>query len=538
MVFIFKGIQTGGTMCRLTHLLPIVTAQAALALNISIPLLAPSTAPTLSPTLLSLSLEQDRWTDWSGSTSRNEFFFNTLDNIKQLTGEAPQIRIGANSEDHTDFRKDVPFAEGVFPAPSSTVPYPEALSLTVGDEYYLTARFLPPGTHVIWGVNFGRNNITAAFFEARAIAGAFASQTMKTAGITLDFVEIGNEPDLYKNNGLRSSSYTSAQYTQEWIKFASNVSVAAGITASSHTKLLGASFAGSSHTTGNSFSPQAIFNQGILDSAPGKLMTTLSQHRYSGSFCAGSEGILQDLMTKATIRGNLTTFTPDIAATKQKGLDYVLGETNSYACHGAPGVSNTAGAALWTLDYLLFAPQIGISRVFFHEGIGFKYNLIQPVALTRSTLDGSPLTSPLPAHVQPQYYAAIIAAEAIGSSGSTKAIELSIDNPSISGYAFYESSKLVRALFINTKAFTKSSSSRGTTHLSLGFAASGAAQPTKILVKRLAIGHADDVSGLTWGGQTYETDDGRVGGTLNAATGSVLDGLDIHDTEAVLVSFS
>lgn len=81
-------------------------------------------------------------------------------------------------------------------------------------------------------------------------------------------------------------------------------------------------------------------------------------------------------MTKATIRSNLSSFSPDIIATQKKGLGYVFGETNSYSCHGAPGVSNTAGAAIWALDYMLFAPQIGISRIHFHQGIGYKYNLV------------------------------------------------------------------------------------------------------------------------------------------------------------------
>ena len=62
-------------------------------------------------------------------------------------------------------------------------------------------------------------------------------------------------------------------------------------------------------------------------------MHRISQHRYSGSFCSGSSGLLQDLMTKANIRSNLTDLIPDIVATREKGLDYVLGETNSYACH-------------------------------------------------------------------------------------------------------------------------------------------------------------------------------------------------------------
>lgn len=102
----------------------------------------------------------------------------------------------------------------------------------------------------------------------------------------------------------------------------------------------------------------------------------MSQHHYSGSFCSGQAGLLAELMNKGTIRSNLTYFLPDIAATHASDLDYIFGETNSYSCHGAPGVSNTAGAALWALDYGLFASQIGISRLHFHEGIGYKYNLV------------------------------------------------------------------------------------------------------------------------------------------------------------------
>lgn len=81
-------------------------------------------------------------------------------------------------------------------------------------------------------------------------------------------------------------------------------------------------------------------------------------------------------MSKSSIRSNLSAFDPDITAVQQAGLDYILGETNSYSCHGAPNVSNVAGAALWGLDYALYASQIGISRLQFHQGIGFKYNFV------------------------------------------------------------------------------------------------------------------------------------------------------------------
>ena len=50
--------------------------------------------------------------------------------------------------------------------------------------------------------------------------------------------------------------------------------------------------------------------------------------------------------------------------------------------------------------------------------------------------------------------------------------------------------------------------------------------------------HADDTSGLTWGGQSYENPDGRVSGNLKTMTVNVTSGVVISASEAVLVSFS
>ncbi|KAJ7475688.1 glycoside hydrolase family 79 protein [Mycena latifolia] len=514
----------------------ILVAPLVSGVAVTIPLSVTGDAPSVTGNLVSLSIEQDRWLDWVGNTTRNSFFFNTLDNLVALTGAPPTIRIGADSEDHTQFSAAVQFVQQVFPPPTTTVPYPEATNIVAGPGFYQGAKFLPTGTGVTWGVNFGGKNLTAVFLETQAIVSAFSSPAIQNAGITLDFLELGNEADLYKNNGLRASTYSVSQYTTEWISFATNMSRTANL-AGSNTRIWGGAFADSSHST-SGFSPQGIFANGILDSEPGAFINTISQHHYSGSFCSGNGGLLQDLMTKSTIRSNLSSFTPDIQATQDQDgdLDYVLGETNSYSCHGAPGVSNTAGAALWTLDYALFASQLGISKVFFHEGIGYKYNLIQPAVLTRSTLDGSTLSSPLAPHVQPQYYAAIIAAEAIGDSGQAQAVELSINNTRASGFAFYEGGALKRAVFINSLAFLAGTTNRTSIHLDLSFSGSGT-KPTSFSVKRLIIGHADDASGLTWGGQTYETTDARIGGTATSEKGAVSSGIDIPATQVVMISF-
>jgi hypothetical protein len=50
--------------------------------------------------------------------------------------------------------------------------------------------------------------------------------------------------------------------------------------------------------------------------------------------------------------------------------------------------------------------------------------------------------------------------------------------------------------------------------------------------------HADDTSGITWGGQTYETSNAKVSGTLNVTTASTSAGVDLLETEVVLLTFS
>jgi hypothetical protein len=44
-----------------------------------------------------------------------------------------------------------------------------------------------------WGLNLGSNNLTAAYLMAKSIYKAFTSDTVKSKGIKLDFIELGNE---------------------------------------------------------------------------------------------------------------------------------------------------------------------------------------------------------------------------------------------------------------------------------------------------------------------------------------------------------
>ena len=45
----------------------------------------------------------DLWSQWAGTDSRNNFFYNALTNIAHITGVPPHVRVGANSGDLTTY---------------------------------------------------------------------------------------------------------------------------------------------------------------------------------------------------------------------------------------------------------------------------------------------------------------------------------------------------------------------------------------------------------------------------------------------------
>ncbi|GJE97273.1 glycoside hydrolase family 79 protein [Phanerochaete sordida] len=579
------------TLALLSGVLAGCYAQSANATNstssasVVLPIFASSDSQPLSNTLLSFSIEQDRWPDWTGIDERNEFTHAALTNLAHLTGRPPKIRVGANSEDKTVWDPTVTVNVDEFPPPNTVTPYPEATHIAVGDEYYVLSKWLPAGTHMTWGVNLGLDNATNALNMANAILRAFLTPAVKLSGVVLDLIEIGNEADLYANNGLRNSSYNVEAYVPDWINISTPVADAIQahpLARRAEAKRDADTVQGPVHIqacsfAGQGFTPTEVFEMGLLDSTPGELVTVVSQHRYSAAFCQGGDFPLVSFMNKASVRSNLTLFEDDIAATVEEGLAYILGETGSIACHGAPGVSNTAGAALWVVDYTLFAATIGIGELYFHEGIGFKYNFIQPVSLNRSTVDGSPLDPPQPPHIQPSYYAALLIGSATGTNSlpfpwpfahgtlmspassawaSARIAELDVPLDTVSGYAVYERGVLARAVFVNLDAWLSSAEAAGATrpsvHLDLGFVLSGAqtgapnagagmsvdgfARAT-MQVRRLGVDHADDLANLTWAGQSYETADASPEGPLVVESVPVSRGVRIQSSEALLVTF-
>lgn len=114
---------------------------------------------------------------------------------------------------------------------------------------------------------------------------------------------------------------------------------------------------------------------------------------------------------------------------------------------------------------------------------------MQPVSLERSLQDASILPKPSAPYVLPAYYGAIIVAEAIGHTGTAVITEIPTGPANrISGFAFYETGVLKRAVFINSLTYNASAPGvRQKTHISLSLNGSSTNPLAVVRLKRLAI---------------------------------------------------
>lgn len=168
-------------------------ATTCLATNITVATTA-TNATSLDSSLVSFSIEMDNWADWAGTLQKpNRYTQTLLKNLAIRTGQPPSIRVGGNTEDHSLYAPQYPVVNDTFPPATNITPWPEATNISVGREFYSLSGNFPAGTKFTWGINLRSNNLSVAVNEAEALMKAFRS--LHT--VTLDLIEIGNEPDLY-----------------------------------------------------------------------------------------------------------------------------------------------------------------------------------------------------------------------------------------------------------------------------------------------------------------------------------------------------
>lgn len=221
----------------------------------------PSEAGVPLKSFLSYSIEFSSFPDFAGNLATpNTFSDNLLNNLGELAGTKPYIRVGGNTQDYAIFDRSLDVASvGIFNTNISS-DYPT--TLTIGPKYFESYQTWPD-TKFVHGFNLGRNSTAAR----RALLDSVPYACKALKGGKLLYWELGNEPDLYKTSAqgpVRPPSWDEQDYVDEWLHWtrairASMRKSCPTLAAGKRYKYYAPSFAG----TTNSLDPIVTWEDGL-----------------------------------------------------------------------------------------------------------------------------------------------------------------------------------------------------------------------------------------------------------------------------------
>ena len=175
----------------------------------------------------------------------------------------------------------------------------------------------------------------------------------------------------------------------------------------------------------------------------------------------------------------------------QNGKPVVMSEFSTVSCGGYPGVSDTFGATLWSIDYAMQLSAVGYSAAYLHtRERNVSYNLF---SYPGDGVDGW-ITKPV-------YYSYFPILHAFQSHNGSRVIDLGLNDNSTAGYAIYDqnTSELYRMILINFK------DGNGTVDFVIPATSSPRAGGGKnATVKYLSATSIREGSDISWSGKTWK----------------------------------
>ena len=423
-------------------------------------------------------------------------------------------------------------------------------SIVVGLQTSESRHDLHKLTDSTWGVPLHSFQLNESLAQASHISQVFhGNRSLLLNGQELEYLEIGNEANYW---GL-PSWWNAKNYTETFNRYGEAISAVLPF-AQGKTELLAGSFTGSAGSY--PWSALGTMGYGIFsDPDVGKVVGGWSQHKYYGQN-DGQEARVGGMMGKAGVRGNMASLFVDVQAVRSAGRKYVLvslrsrptaslanraangccvirvrapvrvtnlakviltiqGETNTFSNHGLPGQSNTAESVIFAVDQMLYGATIGISRQYFHNGVGYLYSALCP---SGSVDDGYGLNRP---HIGALYHAYLIVNEAIGQSGSAHVAEIATSDNRIAAYGIWEDGWLARAVLIDSEPYTREQNGGNRKNATV-FLDNKASEQGR--VRWFETEYTNSTRGMTWAGQNFDTADGKPEGEVKETewTGGVV----------------
>ncbi|KAI1370041.1 glycoside hydrolase superfamily [Xylaria arbuscula] len=371
----------------------LVIAQNKTTVSISVP--SGLNTRALVPDVYGYSIEPV-WLDSYINTSLASIL---LGHIANVTGKATPIRIGGNTADQTYLYPSSPLPL----TGNDSVAIPDAATATqfnITPHWFDTwATYFPAGTELIYTLNLKDNSSSWANAVAQAAAAHAA------LGDSLVAFELGNEIDHFINKGWRDASWGVAAYIEQFRNLTGQITGSEWYQAASAQYNITTSSSSSENNTSPPTFQAAVFadpplvpdQQDEVDdfsianlTAAGiasrpeerRIISSYATHLYPQSTCDTPRWYrlrLDLLSDHAVLWKNVSQYIPQVAAADGAGAPLVMGETNSASCSGKSGISDTLGAALWGVDYVLTAASIGFRKIYFHLGARSEYSSFTPL---------------------------------------------------------------------------------------------------------------------------------------------------------------
>lgn len=474
-------------------LLAVAAAQGTLQLQFS------ASLPTdhsdyIDPSFAGFGIEPSNLFSFTGYDQPNALTFNLIDNLVNYTGKPPHMRIGGNTQDYMVFSPNMnqwtwinnPDAAGAGDyAPNH---------MLIGPRFFQAANRFPQGTPVTWGLNLAYQ---ASDYIERIVD--MANQVVEnTPRLHLVSFEIGNEPDLYLQNGFRTGQWGGSVYVQQWLDRASalyqQVLRPNGIPSNFFEPGATAS------TIGTSFQINDMDTLGVAVQANGSqksYIASWNQHDYYYYIGVSTYPLtLYHFMTLSTTKDQFSAWETQIKQAEATPYPYALREMGVVGPIGLEGITNTFGAALWQLNFLLYTASLNITTVQMHMTDNSNASAWQPLEM----YNRQPF-------VRPIYYGITAFDQIIGPTCQAQVAPYDITaypenyGGRITAYSVYQAGQLATIVVINSN-MANTTQTKSSLTVTLNLPSSLAGQTLHLAL--LTNAGAEATSGTTWNGISYE----------------------------------
>ena len=307
-----------------------------------------ATGPRMPIDFVGLSYEVQQIADPTFFSAQNS---GLIREFKALSSTGV-LRLGGNTSEFAYWKPKPDSPEPEHPQVREVVGEPKAhyYAVTVEAVRNLAEFLQATGWTCVHGVGMGTNTPARAAEEA-----VFVSETL---GDRLQYLQIGNEADLFDRHLRDPKTWSARTYLREWLALARAIAV----------RVQAAKFGMPDVASKVSWLTEIADEWPSIQAPP--RVTTLTHHYYFGGPATNPEVNIPNLLKPATMQKVQNTANIAAAAASKMGARVRMTEGNTCYRGGKPGVSDVLAAALWSADYSLLLACNDYSGVNLHGGTG------------------------------------------------------------------------------------------------------------------------------------------------------------------------